>query len=369
VLKKLNPLKKSMYFYAIIQYRTDMKRYFSLLIFLVPLLSYAQPVMTYSSHGFKPATNSTMQVVEYVSPGDAGTQVIWDFKHALPTERATVIKESISLGDKHDIVVTDLQGVKFFFNCDRQGSVHHGCQTDTYTLVYDQPITRIIYPFTYGDKISGHFSGHIFYSDGSMNRTRIGTYSTEADAVGTMVLPNGQVLRNVLRLKTVENYVEKMCSTVEVEHVKYQWYVEEHRFPVFVIQDRTYTHQNGEIATFRQSFVTTANLHRAVDIPVYESETSVAAEVKQIEEVEHSVYPNPYSDILHITYTLNAPTTVNISLYSLSGTLVSEIIRGRAQSSGVQHITYVPKTGELTGTYYLRLQFGNKVYVRALVKN
>ncbi|MDR0296312.1 MAG: T9SS type A sorting domain-containing protein [Prevotellaceae bacterium] len=342
-----------------------MKKYFSILICLVPLFGYAQPVLTYNSHGLMPETANIMLSVDYVSPGDVGVQVVWDFKHAHPIKDATLIKESISQVNSHDILITNLKDGKFSYTSNAQGNIYNGYQEESFSMIFDKPIKKIAYPFTYGDKISGHFSGHIFYNNSNMEFSRTGTYSTEADAIGTMVMPSGQVLKNVLRLKVVEKYVQKACGIVEIEIVKYAWYIEEYRYPIFVIFNTTHTYPDGKVATQHSACVTTASLNQVADEPVYESENQPSTKCEQV-DIEHSVYPNPYSDILHITYTLDKPTTVNISLYSLSGNLISKIIQGKVQD-GVQHITYTSK--EITGTYYLRLQFGDKVYVRALVKN
>jgi len=342
-----------------------MKKYFSILMCLIPLLSYAQPVLTYNSHGLMPETANIMRSVEYVSPGNAGAQVIWDFKHASSAEDVMFVKESISKINSRDILLTNLKGVAFSFTCDAQANIYNGYQDEHFSIVFDQPITKVIYPFTYGNKISGHFSGSILSNNSNTEFSRVGTYSTEADAMGTMVMPGGQVLKNVLRLKLVEKYVQKACGDLDVHLVKYAWYIEEYRYPVFVVHDITYTYPDGKVTTQHEAYVTTAGLNQVADEPVFESENQPDIKGKQV-DVEHSVYPNPYSDILHITYTLDKPTMVSISLYSLSGNLIAEMIRGKVQE-GVQHLTYSPK--EITGTYYLRLQFGDKVYVRALVKN
>ena len=345
-----------------------MKKYFLLSICLIPLLGYAQPVMTSASHGLMPETVNRMQPVEYVSAGNAGAQVVWDFKHLLPVEDDAMIKESITQLEGNNMLITNLKGGKFSHTCDRTSRFYNSYQDEHYAIIFDQPIKKMSYPFMYGDKISGYFSGRILYNNSNLEFKRAGSYSTEADATGTLVMPGGQVLKNVLRVKMTEKYIEQACSNIEVEYVKYVWYIEEYRYPVFAVHDITYTYPDGKVTTKRNACVTIASLEQAADIPVYESDTpSVTKKNTQI-EIEHSVYPNPYSDLLHITYTLDKPTTVNISLYSLSGNLISNIVQGKVQD-GVQHITYTPKYNENTGAYYLRLQFGDKVYVRALVKN
>ncbi len=231
------------------------------------------------------------------------------------------------------------------------------------------PIKKVIYPFTYGDKLSGNFSARTLYPNSTLEHRMAGSYSSEADAYGTLVMPGGQVLKNVLRLKTIEKYVEERCSTAEVEMVKYLWYIEESRYPVFVTWDITYSYEDGRKTSSQASFYTMAELPQAQDQPVYESPVTTTAGETENYQITHSVFPNPYSDYFHLTYTLEKPTTVSIALYSLAGQLMNEIVHSQVQEAGVQHLTYTPRYSELTGTYYLRLQFDDKVYVRALLKH
>jgi hypothetical protein len=277
-----------------------------------------------------PFSVNMMQAVEYVSPGNAGMEELWDFSHAIPNKEVTFVKETISQTDGYNVSITNLQGTNFFYSSNANESIFNGFQSESVNLAFDKPIKKVNYPFTYGNKLVGYFSGHTHFNNSTIEYSRNGSYSTEADAVGTMVMPSGQVLKNVLRLKMIEKYVEQACSAAEVEIIKYAWYIEEYRYPVFVIHDITTTHADGRVSSQRNSYVTTATLYQAADTPVYESEEPMTVEGKQV-DIEHAVYPNPYSDFLHITYNSNY--------------------------------------NELTGTYYLRLQFGDKVYVRALVKN
>ncbi len=326
---------------------------------LMPLAAVSQPVMTFKTHGLQPGAPNTMQQVDYSAPGNGGANALWDFS-AVNVIDTPELQESLSLSDDEQLItVTNASGGKFTYSCDLSGNIFNGYADITQTIVYDLPIRKVNYPFSYGDALAGN---------STMEHYMAGSYSSEGDGYGTLVLPNGRVLKNVLRLRTVEKYVEERCQSAEVEMVKYLWYIEEHRYPVFVTWDVKHVYTDGRETNSQASFYTTADLLQVEDEPVYERDNTTG-DVIDVRAVQHSVYPNPYSDYMHITYTLNKPTTVNISLYSLSGSLVSEIVSGQLQD-GVQHITYTPRSNvEISGTYYLRLQFGDKVYVRALLKN
>jgi hypothetical protein len=322
--------------------------------------------MTYESHGLKPGTVNSMQQTSYVAPGPDGENVVWDFSAAVPLQEAGNAHETIADGQDH-VRVTGATGVKFLYRCNKDGNVYKGFQDSVRTVVYDKPIRKIEYPFTYKSWISGSFDGRSLFRQANQETKMVGTYSSLSDAFGTLILPTQQVLNNVLRVKTMEKYVEESCSNVEIEIEKYLWYVQEYRYPVFVTWDISYTYQDGKTTHSQTSFYTLADISQPSDKPVYPTYTAEEQAKNKEPEITHHVYPNPYNSYFHLTYTLDEPTVVNIALYSLSGNLVREIVNNRTQS-GIQHITYNASGNEVTGVYYLRLQFGDKLYVRAMVK-
>jgi hypothetical protein len=343
-----------------------MKRTLLIISMILPFAGFSQVTMSYESHGLKPGTVNSMQQTNYIAPGPGGEKIVWDFSAAVPIQNTQNVQETISDGQDR-VMVTGATGVKFQYECDGNGNVYKGFQDDVRTVIYDEPIQKIKYPFAYKSWVSGSFDGRSLFRQANRETKMQGTYSSEADATGTLILPTQQVLNNALRVKTVEKYVEESCSNIEITTEKYLWYVPEHRYPAFVTWDISYTYQNGQTSHSQASFYTLADISQLGDKPVYPVYTTEEQAQSEESEITHHVYPNPYNAYFHLTYTLPQPTLVNISLYSLSGSLVRELVNNDTQS-GIHHITYNALGNEVTGVYYLRLQFGDKLYVRALVK-
>ena len=121
-------------------------------------------------------------------------------------------------------------------------------------ISYDMPETWLKFPMQMGDSTSGYFNGTGRYCDHLFMR-RFGTYKTKADAVGKLVLPESDTLRNVIRLHT-ERYVGTIVTPIDtiktdipvftvdsiVTHMIpdsakvrediYRWYAEGYRYPV-----------------------------------------------------------------------------------------------------------------------------------------
>lgn len=79
-----------------------------------------------------------------------------------------------------------------------------GSESNLLKMVYDRPEAILRFPFTYGDKIEGVFHGTGTYCERTMIRC-YGTYHVEADACGSLILPERDTLFNVLRVHSVRN--------------------------------------------------------------------------------------------------------------------------------------------------------------------
>lgn len=121
-------------------------------------------------------------------------------------------------------------------------------------ISYDMPETWLKFPMQMGDSTSGYFNGTGKYCDHLFIRC-FGTYLTKADAVGKLVLPSGDTLRNVIRLHT-ERYVGTIVTPIDtiktdipvftvdsiathlipdsakVREDIYRWYAAGYRYPI-----------------------------------------------------------------------------------------------------------------------------------------
>ena len=77
---------------------------------------------------------------------------------------------------------------------------------------------RLTFPMSYGDSISGLFSGYGNYCDKLFIR-EFGSYKTKIDGHGTIILPNGDSLRNVLRITSEHLFTTKSYSLDSIRNV------------------------------------------------------------------------------------------------------------------------------------------------------
>ncbi len=153
-----------------------------------------------------------------------------------------------------DTLMAVERGDRTYYSQDRSTVSIIGSENFMELISYDMPEIWLRFPMQVGDSVCGFFNGSGPYCERFFMR-RYGTYKTKADAAGTLVLPKGDSLRNVIRLHT-ERYVgtitvpidtmEKKIpaftvdsiirllvpDTAKVREDVYRWYAEGFRYPI-----------------------------------------------------------------------------------------------------------------------------------------
>ncbi|MBI4649362.1 MAG: carboxypeptidase regulatory-like domain-containing protein [Bacteroidia bacterium] len=86
------------------------------------------------------------------------------------------------------------------------------------------------------------------------------------------------------------------------------------------------------------------------------------------EYIEISVYPNPFTDYLNISYKLNYESDVNLSVYDATGKLISNLTKG-TQGQGEYKYAFASKNYKtLSGTYIIQLRVNKAIYLKKIVQ-
>jgi hypothetical protein len=150
-----------------------------------------------------------------------------------------------------------------------------------------------------------------------------------------------------MRVKTTEEHAS-------FERVKYLWYAQDVRLPLFVtMEDYSIAADGSRKLLTAQSYLNT------------QVENEVSAQ--PADAFTYQVSPNPFRDEIQITYTLTEKSLVTVALYASGGakltTLVSQV------QSGTQSFSKdVSKYAKLPGVYLLKITVGDKTYTEKLVK-
>ena len=197
-----------------------------------------------------------VQILAGADSGACGTGCVWNFSHV---NTDGDVKEVVyMLCPEYPDRLTKIFDATRYYECMAGDSlVCLGRESNTLKIEYDRPETIVVFPVNYGDSLFGYFYGRGNYCDVAVLRVK-GTYTVKADGLGTVILPGGNAIKNVMRIHTrrvvsCESYpsdsVWPPCedyspndirqilandSAVMYEDV-YRWYAVGYRYPIFVL--------------------------------------------------------------------------------------------------------------------------------------
>lgn len=318
--------------------------------------AFSQVVLTYDSHALLPEKVNTMQLTRFADWGPGGTNQVWDFSQLDNTSdfRGNVDPapglKSMGMDIDANIVLREFQN-NFYFRLTNNKLEQWGYSSadGTSREAYTRPFIKMVYPFAFGDYLSGAFGGNFTY--GTVEGTFTGEYEVEADGYGKLILPGGVELTNTLRVRTVKNYIRTYPGgyTDRVETTTMRWYSADIRFPLLVLT---------KIEVIASSYTSTT--HQAAYRTDFAPEAIAATNLAAVSDLQ--VFPNPFGQELNITYTLQASGQVTVALYDQAGRL-TEVLESRESGAGDFSKTFIPTSALSQGIYYLHITSGDRTSV------
>lgn len=204
-------------------------------------VAYAQSGQSMLSSANFPVAGDTLVKNElaYVDAGSVGSNVLWDF-HSLEWKE-DIQTNCICPADSSGLLCVGSMSVdKYSLQADTLFLV--GTESPLSTMNYRHPIPLLLDSFAYGDTLAWAFQGEGTYCQ--MHRVlTAGTVRMVADGDGSLILAEGDTLRNVLRIHTLKTSsigMQLLSDTTELDPEslrqeitdQYQWYVKGIRYPV-----------------------------------------------------------------------------------------------------------------------------------------
>lgn len=327
------------------------------------------------------------QQVEYVNPGESGINCVWDFSqlntinsaYSLLYSDPPLINDSTyimgyttfpkkEISDQELIVGTE-HNTMYYYRL-KEGVLYLlGHENSTVKLEYITPRVIFNYPLNYGDKeVSSAYQSEELYSS-SIKRRSEGTNTVLADAYGKLVLPTGDTLSPVLRVKSIQRIGDTLNMPYKAIE-SYCWYTKGYRYPVFE------TIKCKDLNTNKLIFAT------AFYYPIQE-QFYIKDEVqndgwniidKEIDRRENiislkdimtcRIYPNPVETTLNLEYELKVDAKVTFELYTISGNLI-KATTPKFKLNG-SHKEQIDCSAFLSRNYVLRI-IANKAFANEVI--
>ena len=345
-----------------------MKRFYFLLLLSIPGMLSAQQVLQKELNSPRVDDEIIKQQVFYKDPGRSGQNVLWDFgrleiydgDYTLSYTEPDIVGDSIyvmgsdtlyldALGEDIPFVGTE-HYTRYYYHLSEDKLWVLGHENPTNLLQYTQPLLNAFYPIVYGDSITLPYNSEGIYSGGVPFQTE-GEVSILADAEGWMILPSGDTLRHVIRIKNEQTIRQSMENgSGEITHNNslletYRWYSRGYRYPIFeTICSFVYDEGAALVKNFETAF-----FYPPIDHYYLEEDEENQAILEALEQedlspwagLKYNFYPNPVSDLLSVELYLPRATTVRVQVRSTMGIIYLD------ESKGVWQ--------EGTGSFYLNL--------------
>lgn len=390
---------------------------------LLPLLlnyfifpAYSQ--ITFKNNCIRIGDEIIKEQVEYKDPGRSGENVIWNFsglKAVNPQYRLTfhspnLINDSIYIMG-HDTILKENSNLEnLIIGKEHATMYYYQIKNDTlFCLGHENPVTLLhntipfplmAYPFRYKQTLE-----HTFESEGMhLIQKRTNTYgniSIVSDAYGKMILPSGDTLNSVIRIKTTQiindtsnvgnnnirlNDISKIFSRKQlsketekrhkrIEAETYSWYVKGYRYPVFETVQAFESVDSLKNNTFSTAFFYPPVNHYYLE---YDSDnTAILDSLNNMQATDaptswindnfsHNFWPNPVSTTLNIEYKLEQEAPVSIVFSSsIYGTI--RIIPLKHQEVGL-HTETIDCSSLYPGAYIIKFNVKNESVSNIILK-
>lgn len=312
---------------------------------------------------FRPGDVLVKQQVEYKDPGESGQNQLWDFsklknineEYTLTYSSPPLQGDSIYiLGDAHfykkkvwkdELVIATEHNTMYYYHLSNDSLLQLGHENSSIKLTYTKPMVMMHYPLDYGQTIFSNYQTKGLYSE-TVPVQSFGNVLIMADSYGKMILPTGDTINSVLRVKTTQTIMQPngLSNNIDINSTKgslletYRWYTKGYRYPIFETVRNVNISDSTEI--FSTAFFFPPQEHLYIDTDTknmalleemwdMENEKKIQEEQAKMVAIDDilicKIYPNPVETNLHLEYTMKQDAKVSFELYSIDGMLIRGI--------------------------------------------
>ena len=308
------------------------------------------------------------QQVDYIDPGIAGTNITWDFRKVNPVNDYYNILYRITTPDSIRMAGIE-HGTIYSFMVKGDSLLHTGYENSTTIMNYSSPELRLKFPVRYGDIVSSDFEGEGEYCH-IITLHVSGKTTITADATGTLITPLGLLFKNVLRVKSLREYLQTGLDSLTMKLESYAWYSPGHRYPVFETV-KTVTKKTGKretehkVASFfypppEKAFLLadTSNWTKQ-ELPVELNSTEPLL-------INIKLIPNPVQSWLNIEYNLTSDVVISFKIFDNNGILRFSLPEALKEAGNYSE--KINMNGFNPGIYLINVFVDNMVKVIKVIK-
>ncbi|WP_242034379.1 hypothetical protein [Dysgonomonas sp. BGC7] len=221
-----------------------------LILLVLALPAFAQ--LTSNHNRYRPGDVLIKRQVESTSPGESGANKTWNFSKLKTVKEEYTLRydlpplegDSVYIhGGKRyrvknvfadELIIGIEHNTMYYYRQAGDSLLLLGHENPSVKLNYDPSIQQMRFPLNYGQTVSSNYDSKGLYS-GTIKIQTTGTVTTSADAYGKLILPSGDSLSPVLRVKTIQTIEDHKDNTnANIKALETcRWYSKGYRYPVF----------------------------------------------------------------------------------------------------------------------------------------
>lgn len=340
------------------------------------------------------------QIVSYISPGEKGKDVFWDFS-------------KLNLSDDEYVLTYKRNAEEALIGIEHNTMYMYDFRHDSLFLCgFENPTTRFVYkipqliwtsPFTYGKQITNYSYGEGIYCE-NYEFYKAEKSTLTMDAAGSILFQDGDTIRNVFRLHTRTEIIEDLFSKAKLANKSksfmaldslfinypkdstllvmdsYRWYKVGYRYPIFEVIESSNHLKEKEISCYRTAFYYPMDEQfYALEIDPeneivrntlsYDDETNTDKEKSDSEKpiLNYKYVIDHSTNELSVNYGLSTSSDVEILLFDPEGKQLwaSPVVLRR----GGQYTEQIPLNKISQPIVILRIKANNSVYGEKIVKS
>jgi len=357
-----------------------------------------------SSHQVRVNDEVKKQQVEYAAVDSTGQNMVWDLSEVV-LPKWTLTADYTAEDSRKGVVIGTERGTRNYYRSEPAALMLTGFENNLLKVEYDQPELLLRMPLVYGDRHEGLFHGTSAYCEKVFSRT-FGTYRVVVDGTGSMLLPSGDTLRHVSRVRSTklisarffpEVQRERMLKTV-VDSIKfpadsirfgvvndslvietntYRWYAAGYRYPVLEVIATGY---KGEKPWTTEAFYCSPEVQQQIDDSENEQarrllankdatggtddRTSADDGQNSLDNILHHLTVTVSGSVVTIGYTLLQDATVTALVSDVSGIVYRQ--QSQTGQTGESYEMSIPCAGLRRGQYVLYLNVNGLVLSQAV---
>lgn len=349
------------------------------------------------------------QEIGWFEPGESGRNRVWDFsemttdgeEYVVEYKEATAYRDSIYVLGRDTFRYEDMRPGELMISLEHYTAYYYRIKNDRVYMIgfenpvnlmrYPDPLPVIAYPMSFGDKWSDSYTSEVIYSYTDTLYSS-GTMTVEADAEGMLILPSGDTLRQVTRIKSIQtiddNAAKRKASHGALSTVteSFRWFAEGYRYPIVETTRFLDNRQAKKQQVSGRAFLYLPEAHRmlaedADNEQLLESrdDSWLRGRVAEAFDGHSSVgwsvtgtdwncrfYPNPVVTDLVIDYELTSAASVGFTLHDAAGRLVESV--ARSEKNAGLHQTTLPCIRLASGNYILKIYVGDEQASQIVIK-